>query len=319
MAAGVSQDGTDYSYFVQVGFGSKAKPLYMLVDTGAGSSWVMGTSCDTKACGMHDTFGPDMSDTYEASDKDFSVAYGSGKVQGKLATDTIALAGMSFKYKFGVAATTSDEFESFAFDGILGLSMGKGVSDNFLETLDAANPIDNNIFAVSLNRGSDGTNNGEIQFGSTDPARYTGDISYTSLMSDGGDWAIKMDDASFDGKKAGVGGRAFIDTGTTYIFGPPDVVKKMHSVIPDATSSDGTYYSVPCDSTTPIVFTFSGVDFEISPKDWISPKDSNGKCTSNIYGQEVVANSWLLGATFLKNVYAVFDKDKKQIGKAPQF
>lgn len=315
MAAGISQDGTDYSYFVQVAFGSKGTPLYLLVDTGAGSSWVMGTSCDTEACGMHDTFGADLSDTFKSSDEDFSVAYGSGKVKGKLATDTVALAGMSFKYKFGVAATTSNEFESFAFDGILGLSMGKGASDNFLATLDEANPIDNNIFSVSLNRGADGTNDGEIQFGATNPDKYTGDINYSPLKSDGGDWSINLDDISFDGTKAGVGGRAFIDTGTTYIFGPPKTVKKMHDTIPGAETSDGTYFSVPCDSTTPLVFTFSGVDYEISPKDWISPQDSNGKCTSNIYGQEVVESSWLLGATFLKNVYAVFDRDRKQIGE----
>lgn len=315
MSAGVDQDGTDYSYFVEVELGSKGKKMYMLIDTGAGSSWVMGSDCDSKACTLHNSFGPDDSDTMENSNKPFSIAYGSGKVSGDLVTDTIGVAGMSFKYQFGLATTTSDQFVSFAFDGILGLAINDGANENFLSTMDEANEVDSNIFCIALSRASDGKNNGEIRFGSTNPDKYTGDISYTSL-GEGDDWAIEIDDMSYDGKKASVGGiQAYIDSGTSFIFGPKDMVKKVHDAIPGAESSDGTSYTVPCDSDKPVTLTFSGVDYEISTKDWISPQDSKGKCTSNIYGQEVVKGSWLLGDTFIKNVYTVFDKDKKRIGE----
>lgn len=314
-AAGVNQDGADYSYFVQVGLGSKGTKLYMLIDTGAGSSWVMGTDCTSEACKKHDTFGKDSSDTVSISDKDFSVAYGSGKVKGKLATDTLSVAGLSMQYKFGLASTTSDEFSSFAFDGILGLSMGGGAGANFLETLASSGAVKSTVFAVSLSRAADDATSGEIKFGGTNSAKYTGDITYTPISAKGGDWAIDLDDMSYDGNKAGVGGKlAYIDTGTTYIFGPASLVDKLHSVVEGATKQ-GSSYSVPCDSTTPITVTFSGVDYEIPAKDWIAPKDSSGKCSSNIYGQEVVKDSWLMGATFLKSVYAVFDKDGKRIGK----
>lgn len=315
LTAGVSQDGTDYSYFVQVQVGSKGTELYMLIDTGAGSSWLMGSDCETDACKIHDTFGSEDSDTLETDTKKFSISYGSGTVQGTLATDTIVVAGMSFEYTFGVAAETSDDFSHFAFDGILGLSMSDGVSDNFLKSMDEADEVEENIFCIALNRAADGTNTGEIRFGSTDPDRFTGDISYTSTANEE-DWAIALDDMAYDGSKAGVGGvSAYIDTGTSFIFGPEDLVKNLHSVIPGSKSSDGQTYSVPCDSEKSLTFTFSGVDYELSPKDWISPVDLEGQCTSNIYGFEVVKKSWLLGDTFLKNVYAVFDKDQKRIGK----
>jgi hypothetical protein len=315
LASGIDQDGTDYSYFVEVGLGSKGSTFHLLIDTGAGSSWVMGEECTTDACAIHDLFGSDDSDTLETSDEDFTINYGTGSVSGKLATDTLSLAGMSFKYQFGVATKTSNDFVNFAFDGILGLSMSKGSNQNFLEAMDDANAIDTNVFGVALNRAQDGDNNGEIRFGSINSDRYTGDIVYTPVAGENGEWAIQIDDMSFDGTSGNAGGvKAYIDTGTTFIFGPKALVKAIHSVIPGAQSSDGVSYRVPCDTDGSLVFTFSGVDFELSTKDWISQQESNGLCPTNLYGQEVVRGSWLLGDTFIKNVYAVFDRDNEQIG-----
>ncbi|KAF5133785.1 putative aspartic-type endopeptidase CTSD [Metarhizium anisopliae] len=317
MAAGINQDGTDYSYFVKAGLGSKGKQVYLLVDTGAGSTWVMGSGCTDTSCSTHTTFGPGDSSTFTDAGKSFSVSYGTGTVQGKLVTDTINVAGISLKYTFGQASKTSDVFSHFAFDGILGMSMGQGDSDNFLKTLVEAKKLDKNLFGIHLNRASDGSNNGEIKFGSTNPDKHIGDISYTPIGSKNGDWAIQIDDMAYDGKKADAGGvLSYIDTGTSFIFGPPSLVRKIHNTVPGSSSSDGLTYTVPCSSNKTLSFTFSGIDYKISSKDWISPKDSSGNCTSNLYGREVVDGAWLLGDTFLKNVYAVFDADQKRIGLA---
>ncbi|CRK24590.1 hypothetical protein BN1708_018113, partial [Verticillium longisporum] len=88
--------------------------------------------------------------------------------------------------------------------------------------------------------------------------------------------------------KAGVKGKlAYIDTGTSYVFGPESDVKAFHENIPGSSSSDGTTWTVPCDSNEEVTYIFSGVSYTISAKDWRSkPKD--GVCTSNIYGHEVV-------------------------------
>ncbi|KAG5982102.1 hypothetical protein E4U55_002280 [Claviceps digitariae] len=317
MTAGINQDGTDYSYFVTAKVGSKNKELYLLLDTGAGSTWVMGSSCTDKPCTMHNSFGTSDSDTLVNSKKSFSISYGSGTVEGNLITDVISVGGMSVKYMFGLASKASDDFTHFAFDGILGMSMNKGASDNFLSALADGNKLEKNIFGVALNRAADGRNNGEVRFGATNPDKYQGDISYTSVASKGQDWSIVIDDMAYGGKKAGNGGvLAYIDTGTSFVFGPGDRVKKLHAIIPGSSSADGLTYTVPCDSSDDLTFTFSGVDYRLSPKDWISPKDNEGKCTSNIYGHEVVDGAWLLGDTFLKNVYTVFDRDQGRIGFA---
>ncbi|EQL02301.1 Peptidase A1 [Ophiocordyceps sinensis CO18] len=317
LTAGIDQDGTDFAYFVKVELGSKRQQLYMLLDTGAASSWVMGSGCTDTACAHHDTFKFDESDTFRVTSKDFNVNYGSGAVQGKLASDDMMVAGVGFNYAFGLASTTSSDFMNFPFDGILGLSMSHGSNDNFFEKFTEAHKLDKNIFCVTLNRAADGSNKGEIKFGSTNPDKFTGDITYTPLSSKDGEWAIQIDDIAFDGKKAEVGGiTSFIDTGTSFVFGPMDKVSKIHSLIPGAKSATGQTFTVPCDTEKALTFTFSGVDYKVYPKDWISPKNAAGECTSNVYGHDVAQGSWLIGDTFLMNVYTVFDKDEKRIGFA---
>ena len=315
-SAGIDQDGVDFSYFIQVGVGSNQKPLLMLLDTGAGITWLMGSTCKSNACTNHTTFGPSDSKTFTANATGFSVAYGTGSVSGSLVKDSLSTAGLNVDMTFGLANVTSDDFNNFPFDGILGLSMNSGTTDNFLQILTGSKSLPANIFSVALSRNSDGPNTGEVTFGATDPSKFTGNIGYTPIATKeaGTSWAVVVDDYGFNGNKAGVTGRpAYIDTGTSYVLGPPADVAALHKLIPGATSSDGVNYQVPCDTTTPVEVIISGVSYAISPRDWIS---GSGNCTSNIHGHEVVQGAWLLGDVFLKNVYAVFDFDQSRVGFA---
>ncbi|KAK9417508.1 putative Peptidase A1 domain-containing protein [Seiridium unicorne] len=311
-SAGIYQDGTDYSYFIQAHIGSAATPMYMLIDTGASTTWVMGSGCTSDACTKHNTFGSEDSKTLKDTGKSFSVEYGSGDVSGHYVDDTMKVAGFSVPYEFGLANVTSSQFSSFPFDGILGLARNSG---NFNDALKEADAISANIFAVSLSRNSDGTDDGEISFGGVNTAKYTGDITYSSTTDDSS-WSIAMDDVSVGGTSAGVKGRtAYIDTGTTYAFAPPADVKALYKLIPDSQSSDGVTYTFPCDTTAKVALTFSGTSYSINAKDF-GTSGSDNKCTGNIFGMEVVSGSWLLGDMFLKNVYSVFDIDGERIGFA---
>lgn len=59
----IDQDGTDLSYMVAVTIGSSKEEYYLLLDSAASNTWVMGESCQTNACGKHNTFGPSDSTT----------------------------------------------------------------------------------------------------------------------------------------------------------------------------------------------------------------------------------------------------------------
>lgn len=54
---GVDQDGTDFSYFSTFTFGTSKKSYHMLLDSGAGSTWVYGTGCTSDACKAHNALG----------------------------------------------------------------------------------------------------------------------------------------------------------------------------------------------------------------------------------------------------------------------
>ncbi|KAH8793553.1 aspartic proteinase [Hyaloscypha sp. PMI_1271] len=317
-SAGINQDGTDFSYFAQVQFGSANTPLYMLLDTGASTTWVMGPSCGSDACKSHDSFGAADSKTFKTTTDPFSVAYGAGSVRGTLASDSVSIAGMKFQMTFGIANITSDDFKYFPIDGILGLSLQKGSTPSFIETLVASKAVKSNIFGISLNRASDGDNTGEINFGAVDNSKFTGSLNYLPVSANSaGDWAIPMANVGFGSNQAGVTGKlAYIDTGTSFIFAPPDQAAAFYAVVTGAKilSTGATVtYSVPCDTTTALTFTFGKTTYSVSPKDWVSAS-VNGVCTGNVFGRTIVADSWLLGDTFLKNVYAVFDVDQTRVG-----
>lgn len=318
-SAGIYQDGTDYSYFTPITFGSASTKMYMLLDTGADQSWVMGSTCTSGPCTIHNLYDPSTSSTSKSLTTLFSINYGSGSVAGHRVTDNISFAGLNLALTFGLANTTSDDFNNFPIDGILGLSLGKSDTTSFIDTLVASKSLKSNVFGISLNRMSDGPNTGEINFGAPDTTRFTGSLNYmpVDVTNGGGDWAIPMDNVGFAKAQAGLTGRlAFLDTGTSFIFCPASDAAVFHALIKGAVSDDKITYHVPCTTTDSINFTFGGTAYSVPSKDWIGP-EANGNCTSNIYGRTVVGNNWLVGDTFLKNVYAVFDIDKTRVGLAP--
>jgi len=299
--------------------GSNETPLEMLLDTGAGNSWVMGSTCTSVPCTEHSTFGPEDSQTYTPLDgESFSVQYGTGDVSGTLANDTFSFAGLKLEMTLGIANVTSSDFSSYPMDGILGLSqLQVNGQPNFIQTLVGAKLLQSNVFGISISRSGDGPNLGEINFGAPDTSRFSGSLSYTSVASNGeSDWAIPMDSIGWAGQDSGLTGRtAYLDTGTSFIFCPADDAKAFHALIPGSDlQSDGVTYHVPCTTTDAATVTFSGVTYNISSEDWVGP-NVDGACTSNIYGQPVVNDGWLLGDTFLKNVYALFDVDQNRVGK----
>lgn len=311
---GISQDGADLTYFIDAKLGSKQKSLYMLLDTGASTTWVMGEGCRSDACNIHNSFGPDDSSTYTDTGAEFSVNYGSGSVTGHVIKDKMSIANLEVTMEFGAANVTSNDFIQFPFDGILGLSMN---TKSFLAALKDSGLVQSNTFGISLARAADGVNDGEIAFGGPNPSKYTGDISYTGVSS-GNSWVIPMDDFVVNGSPSKVNGlNAYIDTGTSYGFGPVSAVEAIFSQIEGAkpTTTEKIVWSVPCDAKADVAITFSGKSWQVSAKDLIA-KSSSGSCEGRIFGREVVPGAFLLGDVFLKNVYSVFDIDQRRIGFA---
>lgn len=57
-SAGIHHDEFDYSYFCSVQFAPNGKTFYLLLDTAAANTWIMGHDCTTAACEPHSTLDP---------------------------------------------------------------------------------------------------------------------------------------------------------------------------------------------------------------------------------------------------------------------
>ncbi|KAL8658524.1 MAG: hypothetical protein Q9226_000937 [Calogaya cf. arnoldii] len=320
-SAGIHNDGTDFSYFTSVEFGSSGKIMHLLVDTGASNTWVMASDCNSAVCAAHNTFGNEDSASLKVSQDEINLTYGTGSVSGLKATDTVKLAGFSISLPFGLAHTISEDFMSYPIDGILGLGPPTGKSTDyptFMETIQETSLLSSKLFGVSLQRSSDGATDGELSFGAPDTSKYHGNLSYTSVIKGASMWEIPIAEIKVNGSLYPLTKKtAIIDTGTSFMLLPPADAKQVHSGIPGA-QEDGEAFNLPCLSKTPIQLKFSEVLYNISPADYVgSPvEDGSSTCTSNILGRQPFEDDqWLVGDVFLKNVYTVFDYDDERIGE----
>lgn len=319
-ALAVHQDGSDYSYFSSLEFGSSGHEMHMLVDTGSTNTWVFGSQCKSSACSIHNTFGSSDSDTLNTSSDKFSLTYGTGEVDGTMAKDKVAFANYTLQLEFGLASTASDDFNNYPMDGILGLGPASSNdlgTQTVMQALDAQAGLKDNILGFHLQRASDGAKDGTLTIGGVDKSKFKGDLSYTSIKG-GSSWEIPVDDVFVGGKACNFKSKsAIIDTGTSYALMPPSDAKTLHGLIPGSAAS-GESYTVPCDASTTVEVSFSKIKYSISPKDYVGKRggSSGNTCASNIIGhQPFGADQWILGDIFLKNVYSVFDFDEGRIGK----
>lgn len=78
-------------YFGMVSIGNQV--FKMLFDTGSANIWVPSSRCsiDDGACQKHAQYNAANSISFEPSAKNFSIKYGTGKVEGSQGYDTIEL------------------------------------------------------------------------------------------------------------------------------------------------------------------------------------------------------------------------------------
>ncbi|CAO2658442.1 Nn.00g061650.m01.CDS01 [Neocucurbitaria sp. VM-36] len=326
----IDQDGGDLSYMVAVTFGDSKEEYHLLLDTAAGSTWVMSEECSSDACKTHSRFGEGDSGSLKTDTTPFSITYGTGSVSGSLASDTLHIGALSSPLTFGLATTVSSEFRAYPMDGILGLGRSSSQSTTtssdtpqVMDVLSTANLLSAKLYGIHLSRSKDNLADGELNLGAVNKARFSGDLNYLdTLDNDTGFWEIPLSSASVDGAAITLSGgtrSAIIDTGTSFILMPPADASALHAAVPNAqaNSKDKQTFSVPCDTSARLAFTFGNTAYNISSADWVGGKvsESEGMCRSNVIGlQTFGATQWLVGDVFLKNVYSVFDFERGSVG-----
>lgn len=131
-------------------------------------------------------------------------------------------------------------------------------------------------------------------------------------------WGIDLDGVTVNGKFFDTKGNgAVLDSGTTLIYGPKDVVIELYKQIPDVIDAgDGMYLLPNCPKNNTISFRFGGKEFPIFNPDFnqLSILGCQGAIT---YADALnFKDNWLIGDAFLKTYYTAYSYDPPQVGFA---
>lgn len=239
------------------------------------------------------------------------------------------------------------------FDGILGLAF-PAISKN--PTVDALIPklkkegvLEKAMFAFYLGDNADG----ELSIGGYDESVVDGEITWVSLLSPAY-WLAKMDMVKFDGREIATDTAGIMDTGTSLIYGPQAQVMAMANQIGATYAYQVGLFLLPsCKTVIPdLEFTVGGKPITIPGEDLLIKDDTGRYCFFSIsimrFGsetskvdntldgeldEEVIdginarvgempipaqysGNTWLMGDTFLRQFYSIYDYEDKKFGIA---
>ncbi|KAJ7049944.1 acid protease [Mycena amicta] len=336
----VNQQG-DSSYFGTVSIGTPPQSFNVILDTGSSDLWVADTSCSN--CDRQTpAYNPNQSSTFQQqSSQPIDISYGSGQVQGLLGTETVSMGNFSMaKQGFLSVEAVSNGLLSGSVSGIMGLAFGAIASTQavpFWQALVTSDQLATTEMAFWLTRFrgarrvADEEPGGSFTLGGTNTSLFQGDIEFLDLQTQGQAtfWLLTVSEVTVANTPVQItkGSLAAIDTGTTLIGGPTADVEAIYAAIPGATRSPtmSGYFEFPCSSSVQISMSFGGKIWPINSADMnLGSGSSNNMCIGGIFdltlGSDITPSpgnpSWVVGDTFLKNVYSVYRVNPSQIGFA---
>jgi cathepsin D len=162
---------------------------------------------------------------------------------------------------------------------------------------------------------------GVFTLGGTNTTLFSGDIDFLNLQGTPSFWLLTLSELSVQSQTISLGSSsqlAAIDTGTTLIGGPSEAVQNFYAAIPGsaAVPQQQGFFSFPCSTTLNTTISFGGNTWSISSEDMNVGPVSQGSsdCLGGLFDLSMGSNipegsgnpSWVVGDTFLKNVYTVF-------------
>lgn len=310
-------------YTADIFVGSNKQKQSVLVDTGSSDLWIIDSnSCSsiTEQCKESGVYDPRTSKSSVNLTTPFSILYlDQSSAEGHWFLDKVKIAGATIKnQQFANAHTIT---QGIGGDIVCGGTLGLGFKgnevadteyDNVPITLKKQGFIKKSAYSIYLNSVS--AQKGSILFGGIDHAKYTGELiaqpiaveDYLALVLG----SVKVNDEIFN-----VHQPALLDTGSSWTYLPQEIADTIADNL-NATwisSEDNEYYSVRCDNVIGnITYTFdAGASITVQFADLVF-RDTDGNCHLGI-GR---APYFILGDTFLRLAYAVFNLDDKTISLA---
>jgi len=342
----------DAEYLGNINIGTPSQQFQMVFDTGSANLWVVSGHV-TGAPSSMPTFAPDKSTTFKPSNIPFQIAYGSGSVLGQFAYDKCDVGGLatSTKFEFGLvtyAPGGTDFFKILRGSGIVGLAFQEISNSNvptFLDTLFQEKIINSRTFSIYLS--TEGGEGSEITIGGSNMEHAIESFHFIPLLGKNF-WLVGVTELYLSGPNSFTlslcdsGCLAIVDSGTSFLGIPARIYRSVIEAITSNNQCLAIEGAVFCKATSNMTETYptisinlynnqnpagmiSKTTFSLLPVNYMFPSfhDSTGNLYCYVGMQAVPAENWakgydvyVLGTTFLKTYYALFDMDNGQVGFA---
>ncbi|OHE92074.1 eukaryotic aspartyl protease [Colletotrichum orchidophilum] len=319
---------SDVAYYAQLNIGTPPQPVYAQVDTGSFELWVNPdcaalAASDQRFCeavGFYDTA---RSSTAVSLQTTKTLRYGIGAANITYVRDSLAIAGSRTtmqQVQFGVATSSEDQFA-----GILGIGYGNGVNTRYKNLVDElATQGVTRTKAFSLGLGSKDEQEGAIVFGGIDTSKFSGPLARLPIIPadqapDGvARYWVNMKSISLTPPSRRVrmyqnsSMPVFLDSGATLTLLPEELAIQVATDFGSPGLDANGFYSISCTLVGlngTIDFDFDGIKIQVPYKEMIREL----RTTPPTCYLGIVPNTdfTLLGDTFLRSAYAVFDLDTK--------
>ncbi|KAK8135773.1 acid protease [Apiospora sp. TS-2023a] len=328
------------AYLAELTVGTSASPqkVDVLLDTGSFELWVNPDCAKSNVADFCKAFGqydPNQSSTARNLAQGFSIQYGSGSASGTYYTDDIFISGAKITdQQFGVA-NTSD----LVWFGIMGLGRGKGNGflnyNTVLDSVVAQGFANSRLFSLDLgSQGAPGSViSGEIVFGGVDTNKYAGNLVKVEIDPADSHYAVLFTGLTHRPPTAQTANPVLstftsfpviVDSGTTLSLLPQALVEALAAQFPGATSDGHGGYKVPClyqqqpgTVSFSLATSFSGsagtsnITINLPYAEFIWNAGNDNCYLGAWYDTSVSVH--ILGDTFLRGAYVVFDQDSNAL------
>ncbi|PGH30785.1 hypothetical protein GX50_06459 [[Emmonsia] crescens] len=336
-------------YFCNITLGTPEQRLRMHIDTGSSDLWCNtpnSTFCsqNDKPCNYAGTYDPSASSTYKIVSTDFNISYvdGSGAL-GDYVMDTLKMGSATLDgFQFGLG------YQSSSAEGVLGIGYpinevqvgrnGKPPYPNLPYALVDAGYINSPAYSLWLNDLQ--ANTGSILFGGVDTEKFHGMLDTLPIIPTRtgiyAELVVALTGVSLDTKD---GSRALgasnlpvpvlLDSGSSLCYLPNRLVAELYRTIRATYDPEIGAAFVPCrlmHEKAAVTFTFSKpaitvpmdeLVLDLGPNpDGTRPTFSNGELAC-VFGISPAGDGIsILGDTFLRSAYVVYDLDNNEISLA---
>jgi len=306
------------AYWGTITMGSPPQEFKVIFDTGSGNLILPSKDCNGAGCNPHKKYATKDSTsaasvTNEQGEGSTEISFGTGQVQGNYVEDQFCVGELCSKVRF-IAATdeSAEPFSEVPFDGIMGmgfndLSMGKGF--NIVDDLNDSGQLPQGQFSFYLTDGGDS----EITFGGYKPESLASDIVWAPVTIQSY-WQVKVEDITFNNKATGLcegSCQVAVDTGTSMLAGPSDLVDKLSSKI-GASSDCSNFAMLP-----KLGFQIGNKVLNLDPEDYMDK--GHGNCDFSLMALDVPPPKgplFIFGDPFLRRFVTIYDKNGPRVGFA---